>query len=303
MLPNMGSTQEVAVDYSSASAESITGGLQINMIPKTGGNRYRGLALRHRRELLVPGLQHHAASFIARGLRTPNSLKLPVRLQPRAGRPDLAADKLWFYTSARFTRQNNYVGGLFQNKNAFDITKWAYEPDENEPAFADATEESVNLRLTWQASQANKLSFFYDTHWRCQCAVTNPTISQEAGQPHRYPIQDLFSVSYTAALSSRILVEARAGVRREEYAYTPNNLEDPLRLLIPVIEQGGLIPGLLYRGGGLGNATQPYQRTLGVVMPWSASMSYVTGSHSAKFGVYNVTAKPRRRRCPTISPS
>ena len=33
MLPNMGSTQEVAVDYSSASAESITGGLNINMIP------------------------------------------------------------------------------------------------------------------------------------------------------------------------------------------------------------------------------------------------------------------------------
>ena len=42
MLPNMGSTQEVAVDYSSVSAESITGGLQINMIPKTGGNRYAG---------------------------------------------------------------------------------------------------------------------------------------------------------------------------------------------------------------------------------------------------------------------
>ena len=61
-------------------------------------------------------------------------------------------------------------------------------------------------------------------------------------------------------------------------------------MLIPVIEQGGLIPGLLYRGGGLANATQPYQRTLGVVIPWSASMSYVTGSHSAKFGVYNVTA-------------
>ena len=42
MLPNMTSTQEVAVDYSSVSAESITGGLQINMIPKTGGNRFAG---------------------------------------------------------------------------------------------------------------------------------------------------------------------------------------------------------------------------------------------------------------------
>ncbi len=42
VLPNMGSTQEVSVDYSSVTAESITGGLQINMIPKTGGNAYSG---------------------------------------------------------------------------------------------------------------------------------------------------------------------------------------------------------------------------------------------------------------------
>ena len=204
--------------------------------------------------------------MIARGLRTPNSLKYQYDVNPGLGGP-ISADKLWFYTSARFTRQNNYIGGLFQNKNAYDITKWDYLPDENEQAFADATEESVNLRLTWQANQANKLSFFYDTHWRCQCAVISPTISQEAGNHIQYPISDLTSVSYTATPSSRILVEARVGPRREEYTYTPNNLEDPLRLLIPVIDQGGLIPGLLYRGGGLGNATQPYQRTLGVSHP------------------------------------
>ena len=288
MLPNMGSTQEVAVDYSSASAESITGGLLINMIPKTGGNRFAGSLFATAVNSSFQG-SNNTDELRIRGLRTPNSLKLQYDINPGLGGP-IRADKLWFYTSARFTRQANYIGGLFQNKNAFDITKWAYEPDESKPAFSDATEESVNLRLTWQATQANKFSFFYDTHWRCQCAFTGTTIAQEAAHLLEYPIQDLFSVSYTAALSSRILVEARAGVRREEFAYTPNNPEDPDRLLIPVIEQGGLIPGLLYRGRGLANATQPYQRTLGVVIPWSASMSYVTGSHSAKFGVYNVTA-------------
>jgi len=288
MLPNMGSTQEVAVDYSSASAESITGGLLINMIPKTGGNRFAGSLFATAVNSSFQG-SNNTDELRIRGLRTPNSLKLQYDINPGLGGP-IRADKLWFYTSARFTRQANYIGGLFQNRNAFDITKWAYEPDESKPAFSDATEESVNLRLTWQATQANKLSFFYDTHWRCQCAFTGTTVAQEAAHLLEYPIQDLFSVSYTAALSSRILVEARAGVRREEFAYTPNNPEDPNRLLIPVIEQGGLIPGLLYRGRGLANATQPYQRTLGVVIPWSASMSYVTGSHSAKFGVYNVTA-------------
>ena len=287
MLPNMGSTQEVAVDYSSASAESITGGLQINMIPKSGGNRFAGSLFATAVNSSFQG-DNNSDELRARGLRTPNSVNYQYDFNPGLGGP-IQADKLWFYSSARFTRQNNYVGGLFRNRNAFDITKWDYQPDEDNRAVNNGKEESVNLRLTWQASQINKLSFFYDTHWRCQCAVTNPTVSEEAANQINYPIQDLFSVSYTAAVSSRVLVEARAGVRREEYAYTPNNLEDPLRLLIPVSEQAGLIPGLLYRGGGVSTATQPYQRTLGVVMPWSASMSYVTGSHSAKFGVYNVT--------------
>jgi hypothetical protein len=288
MLPNMGSTQEVAVDYSSASAESVTGGLQINMIPKTGGNRFAG-------SLFATGVNssfqgsNTTDTLRQRGLRTPNSLKYQYDVNPGLGGP-IQADTLWFYTSARFTRQGNYIGGLFQNKNAYDITKWTYEPDESNRALNDATEESVNLRLTWQASRINKLSFFYDTHWRCQCAVTNPTVSQEAANRIEYPIQDLFSLSYTAAVSSRVLVEARSGVRREEFAYTPNNLPDLNRLLIPVVEQAGLIPGLLYRGGGISTATQPYQRTLGVVIPWSASMAYVTGQHAAKFGVYNVTA-------------
>jgi hypothetical protein len=287
-LPNMGSTQEVSVDYSSASAESITGGLQINMIPKTGGNRFSGSLFATAVNSSFQGANNTDA-LRARGLRTPNSLKMQYDVNPGLGGP-IRADTLWFYTSARFTRQANYIGGLFQNRNAFDISKWTYEPDESKPAFSDATENSVNLRLTWQMNRVNKFSVFYDTHWRCQCAFTGTTVAQEAAHLLEYPIQDLFSVSYTAAVSSRILIEARSGVRREGFAYTPNNPEDPDRLLIPVIEQGGLIPGLLYRGRGLANATQPYQRTLGVVIPWSASMSYVTGSHSAKFGVYNVTA-------------
>src|SRR5687767_11415901 len=222
MLPNMGSTQEVAVDYSSVSAESITGGLNINMIPKTGGNRYSGSLFATAVNSSFQG-SNTTPELQARGLRTPNSVNYQYDVNPGLGGP-VSRDKRWFYTSARFTRQNNYVGGLFQNKNAYDITKWTYEPDENNRAVNDAREKSVNMRLTWQASQINKLSFFYDTHWRCQCAITNPTVSQEAANQINYPIQDLFSVSYTAAVSSRVLVEARAGVRREQYAYTPNNL-------------------------------------------------------------------------------
>ncbi len=288
MLPNMGSTQEVAVDYSAVTAESITGGLQINMIPKTGSNTFSG-------SLFATGVNssfqtsNTDASLAARGLATPNSVKLQSDINPGFGGP-LKPDALWFYASARFTRQQNYVGGLFQNQNAGDITKWSYVPAA-QPAVNSASEESVNLRLTWQATPKNKLNFFYDQHWRCQCAVTSPTVSQEAANNIHYPISDLRSVSYTGIPTNRLLIEARFGIRREEYAYDPTSTIDPQRLLIPVIEQGGSIPGLLYRGGGLSSATQPYQRTLGVSIPFGASLAYVPGSHSFKFGFYNVTAQ------------
>jgi hypothetical protein len=289
MLPNMGSTQEVAVDYSSATAESISGGLLINMIPKTGGNALSGTLFATAVNSSFEGSNTNQ-DLVARGLRTPNSLKHQSDVNPGIGGP-LKRDTLWFYASARFTRQANYVGGLFRNKNAGDITKWLYDPDPNDRAVNNAREQSANLRLTWQANATNKLNFFYDQHWRCQCGVTAPTVAEESANHIHYPISDLRSVAWTATPTNRLLVEARAGVRREEYAYTPTDTVDPLRLLTPVIEQGGLIPGLLYRGGGISSATQPYQRTLGVSIPFGASLSYVTGSHSAKFGFYNVTAQ------------
>ena len=41
-LPNMGSTQEMSVDYSSGTADQMTGGVRINMLPRDGGNTFRG---------------------------------------------------------------------------------------------------------------------------------------------------------------------------------------------------------------------------------------------------------------------
>jgi hypothetical protein len=235
------------------------------------------------------------ADLVARGLSTPNRVKSQYDINPGFGGP-LKQNRLWFYTSARFTRQDNYVGGLFQNANAGDITKWTYAPDTSKPSFNSANEKSVNLRLTWQANAKNKFNFFYDQHWRCQCpaapfsAASAPS-SQESIYNLEYPISDMRSVAYTATPTNQILVEARAGWRREEFAYDPTSTLDPQRLLIPVTEQGGAIPGLLYRGVGLYSANQPYQRTLGVTLPFGASVAYVTGSHSAKVGVYNVTAR------------
>ena len=41
-LPNMGSTQEMTVDYAAGGAEMETGGVRVNLIPRQGGNTVTG---------------------------------------------------------------------------------------------------------------------------------------------------------------------------------------------------------------------------------------------------------------------
>ena len=84
-LPNMGSTQEMAVDYSAGTADQMTGGVRINMIPRDGGNTFKGSFFGTAVNDAFQG-NNYAQALKDRGLRTPNSIKLQVRLQSRARR-------------------------------------------------------------------------------------------------------------------------------------------------------------------------------------------------------------------------
>ena len=196
-LPNMGSTQEMSVDYSSGTADQMTGGVRINMIPREGGNTFRGSMFAHRVQLDRSRADNYTQSLKDRGLRTPNSVKMNYDINPGFGGP-LAENKVWFYGSARWVKTQNYVGGMFVNKNAGIQNVWTYDPDLNDPAFLNAYQRSVNLRLTWQASATNKLSFFADDQGRCQCRTSRPRSSPEAAIEIKYPIQRMMTAAWTS---------------------------------------------------------------------------------------------------------
>jgi len=286
-LPNMGSVQEMAVDFSSGTADQATGGVRINIIPRDGGNMFKG-------SLFATGANssfqadNYMTDLQARGLRTPNSVKMNYDINPGVGGP-LQKDTLWFYGSARWTKTQNFVGGMFYNRNAGIENVWTYDPDLSNPAYANAFQRSVNLRLTWQANQKNKFSFFVDDQGRCQCANVAATTAPEAAISIEYPIQRMMSVGWTSPRTNRVLLEARAGFRGENYKYNAIPANDPARRLITVTEQlsvNGAPAGLQYHGGGIGGqtATQPYQNTYGRNIDFLASASYVTGTHALKFG-------------------
>jgi hypothetical protein len=284
-LPNFGSVQEMAVDYSSGTADQATGGVRINMIPREGGNLFKGSIFATGANASFQG-SNYTDEVKARGLRTPNSVKLQYDVNPGFGGP-IKENALWFYWTGRWVKTENYVGGMFANLNAGKPNLFDYVPDLDNRGVNNAFQRSLNLRLTWQANQKNKLSFFVDDQGRCQCAIVTATQAPEAATAIEYPIQRMMTAAWTSPVSSRVLVEARFGFRNENYAYNPTPAGDPRLKLIPVSDSGGTIPGLLYHGPGLGVATQPYQNTNGRNYETMGTVSYVTGTHAFKTGVNN----------------
>ena len=163
-MPDTGATQEVAVDYAAVSAEQPFGGLRIDIIPREGGNTFRGTVFATGVNSAWQG-SNLTEELRNRGLPEPNEMKQAYDINPSVGGP-IMRDKLWFYSSARWQKNQNYIAGLYDNKNAGDPTKWLYEQDRSQRGFFSLEQNGVNTRLTWQAAQKHKLAVYYDNQAR-----------------------------------------------------------------------------------------------------------------------------------------
>jgi len=294
-IPDMTSTQEVAVSYSAGAAEQAFGGVQMNMIPREGGNVFKG-------SLFATGVtegwqsSNYTDELKAAGLRTPNSLKQVYDINPGAGGP-IMKDKLWFYSAARWQTNQSYVAGLFENKAAGDPTRWDYEPDLSKPAYQPLIQKSANTRLTWQLSPKHKVAGFFEHQYRVWeqlgLNATGTTVSAESATKYDFPENELLTITYSSPISNKLLFDARfsdiiqgwkdrypAGGTALEFT---KPLPDVFKTLIAVTEQGGLIPNMLYRGAGQ-TGLGPFIRVKGHIASMQASMSYVTGAHAFKTG-------------------
>src|SRR5690348_587191 len=101
-VPDTGMTQEVTIDYAAVSAEQPFGGLRINLIPKEGGNSFKGsvfatgVSSAWQGDNIDDDLKTRGL-----GLPDPNQMKRAYDVNPSIGGP-LMKDKLWFFLSARW---------------------------------------------------------------------------------------------------------------------------------------------------------------------------------------------------------
>src|SRR5688572_9748385 len=213
-VPDTGSTQEVTVDYGAVSAEQPFGGLRINIVPRDGGNAFRGTVFATRVTNAWQGnnLDQELKDL---GLPTPNYMKEAYDFNPSYGGP-IRRDRLWFYASMRVQRNQNYIAGLYYNKNEGDPTKWLREEDTSRQGFFGLDQNGANVRLTGQVGTKHKASLYYDNQTR-KWDDTRAGVSPESAVAYRFPVLDLIQTGWTSTLSNRMLLELRWGNRGESF--------------------------------------------------------------------------------------
>jgi hypothetical protein len=283
-VPDMGTAAEVVVDYSSGTADSYSGGMRIDVIPKEGGNTFAGQVFATGANGSFQG-NNYSDQLRNAGLSTPNQLKRVYDINPVGGGP-ISRNKLWFYGSIRWQESSFFQAGAFHNKNAGDLTKWTYEPDFSRPGEAILTvKPSYSIRLTWQATPKNKIGFSAEPHYRY---YITPLLNMS---PEVWPDWDFHHESFTTAtwqspVTNRLLLDAKFANYAEGFVDKYPEPGDPYRRAIPVQEQS---TGFRYRGKGycctpfvfFGTQDAPH------IMQAQASATYVTGSHAFKVGFQN----------------
>ena len=274
---------EISMTTSGGLGESEVGGPAMNIIPRTGGNTFAG-------HFFGTGLNSSMQSdnftqrVIAAGLTRPNRINYNYDTSVSGGGP-IVSDRVWFFGLVYYRGSGNDVS-MFHNKNAGDITKWTYVKDPNRPAKSDGYGPlQPALRLTFQVSPRNKLGVFWDEQ------ISNNSIGQGSSTSapetggYNHGWQRVQQVKYTGTLTNRLLLEAGMGT----YLSNWNTRERPDndRRFIQITEQcpastgcadNGGISGLTYHGMNTWSADWIGAHT------WNAAASYVTGSHSMKFG-------------------
>jgi len=271
-----GNFEEYVIDTAAKSAESQTGGVRINMIPRQGGNTFNG-ALFANVAVVDWQADNLSDELKQKGLKDPNKLKSLWSINPTFGGP-IKKDKLWFFAGFGYNRVDQYVAGLYLTK---DPTVWGYVPDVAQQAVSDEYEHDETVHLTWQATPRNKITAYYAHGFSCHChalvgsPVAGPARAPEASILAKIPT-NLYQATWTSPFNSRLLFEAGA-------AYVVQNFSDRNQpeSVAPRIVDTGI--NLSYRAGDVNfDAHVPLWTSRG-------SVNYVTGSHALKVG-YNWVA-------------
>ncbi len=297
---------EVSVAVAGGLGEMDIGGPVMNLVPRSGGNTFRGQAFFNNAGEWSKG-ENLNDELRAVGLSETPGIISSYDGSVSYGGP-IKRDRLWFFGSYRNLNTTSPVQGVVANKNAFDASRWDWVADPTVTARQVQGRTSYVGRLTAQVSDRHRVSFNQEYQRRCEgsplkidgegcnnreagwIAAGTATVSPEANPNYfgNTPYHVTQAI-WTAPMTNRLLLEA--GFTRFMFrgGTTGRVPPDGIFDLISVTEQSTAInpatglqyaprANFVYRGVPQTNPNYANPNS------WRASASYVTGSHALKVG-------------------
>ena len=143
-----------------------TGGAQVNVIPRDGGNRFGGAFF-----LSLSGHQLQGNNVTdalrAQGVKSTNGLHELHDYNVMVSGP-IIKDRVWFITSHRLWGKTESIGDLYEEVNP---AAWVYTPDLSKPVLAPEHDRAHQGRVTAQVSAKDKIAGSWD--WQYAHASNN----------------------------------------------------------------------------------------------------------------------------------
>ena len=302
---------EIAITVGGGLGESDIGGPVMNIIPRSGGNNFGGTAFLNTAGDWSRGdnLTDEIRALNPNLEQTPGVIN-SYDWSASVGGPILR-DRLWFYGSYRDLSTQTALEGIYANANAGDPTRWDWV---GAPIEARLVQDRTMMigRLTGQAGQ-HRIRWNSEYQHRCEgtpltvggegchkrgedwIGLGNNSGTQMSPEATSTASRGYFDVpfwinqgTWTMAPSNRLLLEAGYTA----FSYQPIFGQPPpdgVANLVSVTEQSNAInpatglpyaPVANYRYRSV-QSWGPAEASTGDAL---ASVSYVTGAHSAKFG-------------------
>jgi hypothetical protein len=282
---NEAMTQEAVYQTAGGSAETLTGGVNMNLVPKDGGNQWRGGFKFAKSPASWQG-DNLTDNLTGLGVTGVDRIENFYEINVEQGGPILR-NRLWFYGAFRKAQYDKPIANTFLTSRDVPFPQ-AFRQCANNPGTCEQgiSDEKMNnpvVRLTWQASERNKIAVYMDRALRLRGhamgALTDPNTASVIWNTPNFSTG---SVKWTRTASSRLLLENGFSYNRERYdnLYQPGILaERNTEAWFRNVRKDDTSTQLLWNASSaqLGNYPDRYNL--------QSAASYVTGSHNIKVGV------------------
>ncbi len=313
---NDASFQEYSYVTGADSAEMGQGGMRVNMVPRDGGNTFRGTFMANfANEGMAsdncnsPGIGQACTQQNLWGDLTYNANNKLTNISqiqdvwdinPTIGGP-IMRDRLWFNYTFRHWGVNKSVADSYADLNP---SQFVYTPDYDNPGIDDGHIVSNAARIAWQVTSKDKISYYHDNqrkyrdHWGIS-AATPP----EAAGVQVTPTSFVSVTKWSRTHTNRLLFEGGLGIYDQNYTelYQPSvtGLDDKV-FDLDAIRNARIYTVSSQATGKIANAWSAPADHYSLLRTFMGAASYVTGSHSLRFGgtVTQGRLAARRSRIP-----